>query len=122
MYIPIEDWIQQISATIAHFNLSMTAVAGIAFVLFIALLFALREAASWFFKIDDLKRELRKMNRMVIDLESEVRALHGLIESSKGREHTSIHTPSMSPPLSPPLSSLNEKTPTEKSVAFPISH
>lgn len=122
MYIPIEDWIQQATVTSAQLNLSMTAVAVIASVLIVALFFALREAASWFFKIDDIKRDLRKLQRMTVDLESEVRALHGLVEASQARDLTTTHAPSMSPPLSPPLSSVLEKTPAEKPPTFPISH
>jgi len=41
--------------------------------------FALREAATWFLKIDDLKSDVRRLKDLVLQMEGEVRVLQSLI-------------------------------------------
>ena len=60
-------------------NLSVTALVLIGLVLAVIFIFAAREAASWFFKIDDLKKDVKKVNQLVVDMEAEVRLLQGLL-------------------------------------------
>lgn len=63
-------------------NLSVTALAVIGFVLALVCLFALREAAAWFFKIDDLKKDVKKVSQLVVDMEAEVRSLQALLSQN----------------------------------------
>jgi hypothetical protein len=63
-------------------NLSVTALVVIGLVLAIVFIFAAREAASWFFKIDDLKKDVKKVGQLVVDMEAEVRLLQGLLSQN----------------------------------------
>lgn len=63
-------------------NLSVTSLVVIAAVLSLLFLFAAREAAAWFFKVDDVKRDVRKLRQLVIDLEGEMRSLQGLLNQN----------------------------------------
>ena len=63
-------------------NLSVTSLVVIGIVLSLLFLFAAREAAAWFFKVDDVKRDVRKLRQLVIDLEGEMRSLQGLLNQN----------------------------------------
>jgi Na+-transporting NADH:ubiquinone oxidoreductase subunit NqrF len=60
-------------------NLSVTALVAMGLILTIVFLFAIREAASWFFKIDDIKQDVKKVRQLVVDMEAEVRTLQSLL-------------------------------------------
>ncbi len=68
-------FIQTTYQTIDRLNLSMEMLAAIAVVVTIAFLFAMREVAAWFFKIDDLKRDIRSLEVGISRLEGEIKAL-----------------------------------------------
>jgi hypothetical protein len=129
MYLPIEEWINQVYAFIGHWNLSVTALAAAAVIFGLALLFAVREAASWFFKVDHVRRDIKKLHKIHLDLESEVRSLHTLIEAAQANTRANSHmTPAMSPPLAPLATTTlagapaPEKSESSKSGNFPIQH
>lgn len=63
-------------------NLSVTSLVVIGVVLSLLFLFAAREAAAWFFKVDDVKKDVRKLRQLVIDLEGEMRSLQGLLNQN----------------------------------------
>ena len=63
-------------------NLSVTALVGIGLALGVVFIFAAREAASWFFKIDDLKKDVKKVSQLIVDMEAEVRLLQGLLSQT----------------------------------------
>ena len=63
-------------------NLSVTSLVVIGVVLSLMFLFAAREAAAWFFKVDDVKKDVRKLRQLVIDLEGEMRSLQGLLNQN----------------------------------------
>ncbi len=90
-------------------HLSVTGVIAIAIILALAFLFALREAAAWFFKIHDLKRELRTLREQNVHLEGEIHALQTLV----GR----LNTP---PEQASPVLEPNKSTPA--GASFPIVH
>lgn len=75
-------------------NLSVTALVVIGLVLSIVFIFAAREAASWFFKIDDLKKDVKKVGQLVVDMEAEVRLLQGLLSQT-----VKLATPAMNDPI-----------------------
>lgn len=121
MYLPIEEWINQVYAFIGQTNLSVTGIIAAAVIFCLALLFAVREAASWFFKVDDVKRDVKKLHKLTLDLESEIRSLHALIEAAQA--NAKAHDP-LKPAMSPPLAPLNVNPVPEapKSPTFPINH
>lgn len=53
----------------------MEMLLAIAAVVTIAFLFAMRELAAWFFKIDDLKRDIRSLEVGIARLEGEIKSL-----------------------------------------------
>lgn len=133
MYLPIEEWINQVYAFIGQWNLSVTALAAAAVIFSLALLFAIREAASWFFKVDHVRRDIKKLYKIHLDLESEIRSLHTLIEAAQvNTKAKESFTPAMSPPLAPLNNNLAtttlagtpvpEKTDVSKPGGFPIQH
>lgn len=69
------NFIQTAYQTIDRLNLSIEMLAVIALVTTIAFLFALREVTAWFFKIDDLRRDIRSLETGISRLEAEIKAL-----------------------------------------------
>lgn len=98
-------YIQNAYQTIDRLHLSMTSLAVIALIVGIAFLFAVREVAAWFFKIDDLKRDLRNLEESIGRLEGEVRNLQLM---NKGAEEAPLHEPSVET--------------VRRSEQFPINH
>jgi hypothetical protein len=92
-------------------NLSVTALVAVGLVLSIVFIFAAREAASWFFKIDDLKKDVKKVGQLVVDMEAEVRLLQGLLSQT-----VKLATPTMNEPTiataSPAPTAMSTSTPT----------
>jgi hypothetical protein len=102
----ILQFIQSAYQTFDRLNLSLEMLAGIALVVTIAFMFALREIAAWFFKIDDLKRDIRSLEESVGRLEAEIRNVQA-----------SRNTPKLEP--------ITEPAPTSfirRSEQFPINH
>ena len=97
-------------------NLSVTSLVVIALVFSLAFLFSVREAAAWFFKIDDLKRDLKYLNQTVLDLESEIRSLQNLVDQAK------VNQPVLG--LVPRAENENPESKSERSSSsgFPIVH
>jgi Na+-transporting NADH:ubiquinone oxidoreductase subunit NqrF len=84
-------------------NLSVTALVVIGLLLAVVFIFAAREAASWFFKIDDLKKDVKKVSQLVVDMEAEIRLLQGLLS-----QNVKLATPPEPQPAAPPVAA--EKT------------
>ena len=90
-------------------NLSVTALVVIGLVLAVVFIFAAREAASWFFKIDDLKKDVKKVSQLVVDMEAEVRMLQGLLS-----QNVKLATPPEPPMPSATLEAQPKPVSTEK--------
>ena len=60
-------------------QLSVTSLVVAGLVLTLFFLFALREAATWFFKINDMKADLRRLRQLVVDMEGELRLMHSML-------------------------------------------
>lgn len=71
--------IQSIYGVIEQFNLSVSGLL-VGIVLFsLALLFAMREIASWFFKVNDLKRDIARLHEITLQLEGELKLVQNLM-------------------------------------------
>ena len=86
-------------------ELSVTSLVVAGLVLTLVFLFALREAATWFFKINDIKNDVRKLRQLVIDMEGEVRMLNGLLAQN-------VKLAGMTAP----------EQQTSSSIKFPVTH
>jgi uncharacterized protein (DUF3084 family) len=104
---------------IEQFSVTGLVVAAIVFVL--AFLFAVREAASWFFKIDDIKRDVRNLHDVVLELEGEIRSLQKALTA--GRENIATSNEKSTSDLH--LASVTKTAAaaaTDKPKQFPIVH
>jgi hypothetical protein len=93
-------------------HISVTELVVIAVFLALALLFAVREAAAWFFRIHELKQEIRSLRDQSVYLEGEIHALQTLV-----RQLTNLSDSERKPKL-PPI----ESQPAATAVSFPIIH
>jgi hypothetical protein len=71
--------IQNIYGLIDQFNLSVSALLAALVVFALALLFAVREMATWFFKVNDLKRDLARLHEITLQLEGELKLVQNLV-------------------------------------------
>jgi hypothetical protein len=81
------DLIQNAYAFFDSLQVSVTGLVALMVVLILSFLFALREAASWFFKVNDLRREIARIREINLQLESEVRLIHNLIAVTSKSAH-----------------------------------
>lgn len=97
-----------------NLNLSVGGVLAIALFLFLAFLFSVREAASWFFKVNDLKRDVQDLHEVCRDLRAEIRTLQFLMSQLKSTVAEAPTTPPREDPA--PLKA------SEKPGGFTITH
>lgn len=60
-------------------QVSVTAMVAALVIVTFGFFFALREAATWFLKIDDLKSDVRRLRELVLQMEGEVRVMQSLL-------------------------------------------
>jgi hypothetical protein len=104
------DFIKNAYDTFEQYHISVTALIVATLVLFIAMLFAMREAASWFFKIDDIKRDVRKLHSLTVELETELRLIQDLVLKGPAKQQE----PELTQPASP--------SKMAKAASFPFNH
>jgi len=109
------ETIRNIYEVFERLNLSVGGVLLIAFLLFVAFVFAVREAAAWFFKVDDLKRDIQDLHSVSQELHAELRTLQSLIQQIKGPAQNA--SPAPRPELPEP-----EEKPAAKQPGFTITH
>lgn len=119
--------IQEIFAFFDSLNITATGwiVASVVFAL--ALLFAVREAVSWFLKTDDLKRDLKRVRRALTELEGELKVVQNLLENQILRDKKTdtskrSSTATVPPPASIETAPLKKSEEPKKSGGFTISH
>jgi uncharacterized membrane protein len=93
------DAIRSAYAIFEQLNISITGLLVIMLILALAFLFAVREAATWFFKVDDLKRDIHSLREVTAQLEGEIRALHNLIGQAKQQASLNLVPPAALPAL-----------------------
>jgi hypothetical protein len=111
------NWVQSLQVS-SGFLLGLAALFAIAGML------ALREAAAWFFKVEDLKKDIARLQDTAAVLESEIRLVQSLMREATDRQltlnqstaSTAVTTTTPAGPVA-----LN-KTETETTPQFPINH
>ncbi len=114
--------IQQAYEFFERMNISVTSLIVISLILSLTFLFAIREAASWFFKVDQLKRDLKRLKLSTAQLEGEIRSLRVLLTQSK---QNSLSVVSPAGASVAPLDQKQEGAPVKPSAppaSFPIVH
>ena len=77
-------------------HLSLTALAVGGFVCALVLVFALREAASWFSKADGIRCELKRLQKTSIEVETEVKAIKELLLQLQSQMQIALRTQTQS--------------------------
>lgn len=124
--------IESLYRFLEQLHLSVTGLVVAAAIFVLAFLFAVREAASWFFKIDDLKRDIGRLHEISLQLESELKLVQGLVirmkETTASSPPTSTafaSTTTGASPMPTATAAATEPTPlTGKTgtAGFPITH
>ena len=95
-------------------SLSMLIVAAV--ILVFALLFAAREAVSWFMKIDVVRRDIKKLRQTIERLEQEVRSTQAQLAVAKDQRRAHDGDPAIAHELG--LKAAGDKAPG----GFTINH
>jgi hypothetical protein len=114
------DFIRDAYDVFAQLNLSVTGLIAMSVILALAFLFSVREAASWFFKIDDVQRDIMRLRDVVRQLEVEIKSLHSQLGTLTGTPKTDIA-------FAPTVAQKTKATPKRAQLAiqnsnFPIVH
>lgn len=112
------DAIQSAYSLFESLNLSVTSLVVIALIFALAFLFSFREAAAWFFKIDDIKKELRHLNETAYRLEGEISSLQSLLTEARQEEPrlVAVSTEAQKEERAP------QAPPSSSSSSFPVVH
>lgn len=84
------DAIRNAYTLLEQLNISVTGLIVIMVILSLAFLFAIREAAAWFFKIDDLKRDINALREISTQMETEIHALQTLIAQARTQAQLNV--------------------------------
>lgn len=107
-------------ATFDSMQISVTALLIGLVVFSFGFFFALREAASWFLKIDDVKKDVRRLRDLVLDMEGELHSLQAQMAKNKTASDLSpaVHTPEVSAQVATQAS----VAAAAKAASFRITH
>ncbi|HVK61993.1 MAG TPA: hypothetical protein VM432_10600 [Bdellovibrionales bacterium] len=112
------DIVQRTYAFFDQLGLSITGLLIVGALFALALIFAVREAATWFFKIDDVKKDLRRVRDSLNEIEGELRALQTIMAKNRERfeksEDDLVDSPESEPAAVEPA--------PKKSTTFPVVH
>ena len=93
------DWINDIYAHLDKLNMSITSLIAIGVVLLLIFLFSVREAATWFFKIDALRRDVRKLTKLTTEVEGQLRRMQDMLDQKSAQDEKKEATHSGSFPI-----------------------
>ena len=99
--VDLQDNLQNIFSLFEKFqdlHLTFGVILAIAALFFLALLFATREAMTWFFKINDLKRDVKRLNNATSELEGQIRSVQNTLELFQGQIQHRIQNQIERPP------------------------
>ncbi|MES2965373.1 MAG: hypothetical protein V4760_15930 [Bdellovibrionota bacterium] len=123
----LDSVVKAIGDTYSFFDslqISVTALVVALVIVSFGFFFALREAATWFLKIDDLKSDVRRLRDLVLQMEGEVRVLQTLLtdESPAARVKTLEETVKVSEMKTAAVQAAAVQEITKAPKAFPINH
>lgn len=120
------ETIKNAYAIYEQLNISVTGLIVAALILALAFLFAVREAATWFFKVDDLKRDIHRLGEITVQLEGEIRALQNLLSQAKNQAQLNLVAVGSekieSTSREPMTSSSGSHLGASSAVHFPLHH
>lgn len=114
-------YISDAYSLLEQLNLSVAGVAVLALGLTLALMFAVRELAAWFFKVDDIKRDIRSLRELNTQLEGEIRALQTLVSNLIAQESQTGSEVRSTSQITSQITSQRPE-PSSESPSFPIVH
>ncbi len=109
------NWIQTLQVS-SGFLLGLAALFAIAGML------ALREAAAWFFKVEDLKKDIARLQDTAALLESEVRLVQSLMREATNRQNSVANQPAAVSGTEPAGPVALSKPEPETAPQFPFNH
>lgn len=83
----------------------------------VSLVFASREFMGWFLKTNAIADEVLRVEGLVRDLQSELKALEEMVAKTKG-----LATSELGPTSAQPAPPSSEKNPAETTPQFPLHH
>lgn len=83
----------------------------------VSLVFASREFMGWFLKTNSIADEVLRVEGLVRDLQSELKALEEMVAKTKG-----LATSELGPTSAQPAPPSSEKNPAETTPQFPLHH
>ena len=83
----------------------------------VSLVFASREFMGWFLKTNSIADEVLRVEGLVRDLQSELKALEEMVAKTKG-----LATSELGPTSAQPAPASSEKNPAETTPQFPLHH
>lgn len=113
------EGLQDAYSFLDRLNVSMTGLIAAALVFSLALFFALREAATWYFKIDDLKRDIKRLQGATTQIEAELRTIQNLILKSHDQRSEAVEPNATERTAE---TATLKKTAQAKPGGFPIVH
>jgi uncharacterized protein (DUF3084 family) len=113
------DLVQRGYAFYDQLGLSVTGLLLAGAICLILLVFGLRELVTWFFKIDDIKRDLRRIRESLNEVEGELRTLQALRIQTEEKAAESIED---LPLENPELKEQAAKPAPTKGPSFPLIH
>ena len=120
------EFVNAVYAFIDQMHLTITGLLVAVAILSLAFIFAVREAASWFFKIDDIKKDVRRVQNLILELEGEVKVMQELVSQAKRlnqTEETTIDEQARLVRVRPHRGADQlPAVPSEKPASFPINH
>ncbi|MES2854350.1 MAG: hypothetical protein V4692_00725 [Bdellovibrionota bacterium] len=113
------DIVQRIYSLLDQAGLSVAGFLIVGALFSLALLFGFREAVTWFFKIDDIKKDLRRIRDSLNEVEGELRTLQTVYERQRAKAGAAAEI-EVGPETT--LQSEIAKPAPVKSPSFPIAH
>jgi hypothetical protein len=112
------NWVQSLQVS-SGFLLGLAALFAIAGML------ALREAAAWFFKVEDLKKDIARLQDTAALLESEIRLVQTLMREATDRQsnaNQNLNPATTTPVAAGPVALNKTEAETSPTPQFPINH
>lgn len=89
--------IQNAYSVLDRLQFSMTQLLVITVIFSLTFIFAVREATSWFLKVDSLKKEMKKLNRTTAQLEADIKEVKALLLANSTTQQADARESGLAP-------------------------